>query len=162
MTNRPIAITLILQNRLGELTSALKPARDYSTGACSGANTEIFFSDETKEINQALEICNSCPIRLLCLEDALESEEYGIWGGTTESMRQKIKADRSPKRSNQVRTQLPDLEEVAYEVKGILSHPVSMLCREYQVEPRTIFRWREDIRSNDQAMELVQRIAKNG
>ena len=162
MTNRPLAITLILQNRLGELASALEPVRDYSAGACSGANMELFFSDEIEEINHALEICSGCPIRLLCLEDALESNEYGIWGGTTESMRQQIKADRSAKRSHQVRTDLPDLKEVAYEVKGILSNPVSRLCREYQVEPRTIFRWRDDIRSNDQAMELVQRIGKHG
>jgi WhiB family redox-sensing transcriptional regulator len=162
MTNRPIAITLIIQNRLGELASAIEPVRDYSTGACSGSNTELFFSDEVDEIDQALEICSGCPIRLVCLEDALESNEYGIWGGTTESMREQIKANRIPARSKQVRTDLPDLEEVAYEVKGILSNPVSKLCRDYQVEPRTIFRWRDDIRSSEQAMELVQRITKHG
>jgi WhiB family redox-sensing transcriptional regulator len=162
MTNRPLVMTLIIQNRLEDLKSALRPSRDYSTGACSGSNTELFFSDEVDDIDQALAICRQCPLRLVCLEDALEFDEYGIWGGTTESMRQQMKSARTLNSSTQAGTDLPDLEEVAYEVKGLLSNPVSKLCMAYKVEPRTIFRWREEIRSSDKAMELVQSVANHG
>jgi len=37
----------------------------------------------------ALTICRDCPVRGLCLQDALENEETeGIWGGTTPSQRE--------------------------------------------------------------------------
>lgn len=36
-------------------------------------------------IKAAQTICGSCPVRLLCLQHALDTEErFGVWGGTTE------------------------------------------------------------------------------
>jgi len=162
MTSRPVSITLILQERLGELQDALKPSRDYSAGACRGSNTELFFSDITHEVNQALKICSSCPIRLVCLEDALATNEYGIWGGTTESMREQISADRDLREKERISVLLPDSEEVAYELEGILCLPVSKVCHQYKVKPRTVYRWRDDIRGNQEAMQLVQKVSKHG
>lgn len=40
---------------------------------------------------EAKQICRSCPVRLECLEYALEiREEWGIWGGLTPAERRNI------------------------------------------------------------------------
>ena len=48
--------------------------------------------DEKAKAKLAKEICAECPVRLLCLEHALEAnEQYGIWGGTTYKERKLMK-----------------------------------------------------------------------
>ena len=43
---------------------------------------ELFFSDKPSELARAQEICASCPVRVACLELALdENMEWGVWGG---------------------------------------------------------------------------------
>lgn len=51
----------------------------------------IFFSDHPNDIKNAKSVCGGCPVQVECLEHALKNHEYGIWGGTTERERQKIK-----------------------------------------------------------------------
>lgn len=81
--------------------------------ACSSVDPELFFPQEV-EINKfkvvskyhnlaaAKAICNSCPLRLPCLEYALKNIEVGVWGGTTEHQREdlrkvaKIKIEKRP------------------------------------------------------------------
>ena len=42
----------------------------------------LFFSEEQTEILEAKAICQSCPLRLPCLESAIErGEPWGVWGG---------------------------------------------------------------------------------
>jgi WhiB family redox-sensing transcriptional regulator len=41
----------------------------------------LFFSEIPHEIEEAKAICSSCPLRLTCLEQAVErSEPWGVWG----------------------------------------------------------------------------------
>ena len=47
---------------------------------------------ETKTL---LDICNSCPVKSDCLEAALETNEPGIWGGTSSRQRRAIKRARA-------------------------------------------------------------------
>lgn len=63
-----------------------------SHAGCRTVPREVFFPINTRvtsvETRAALRICSECPVRLQCLESAIENREYyGIWGGTTESMR---------------------------------------------------------------------------
>ena len=52
-------------------------------------------TDEREKVRLAKEICKECPVRLLCLEYALEANErYGIWGGTTHKERKKLRRSR--------------------------------------------------------------------
>ena len=47
-----------------------------------GIPTSLFYSEAPRAIAQAKSICAECPIRELCLEDALENREpCGVWGG---------------------------------------------------------------------------------
>ena len=60
--------------------------------ACAGTDTEVFFPIEkaVKDVDRALTFCTSCPVRDLCLQEALSMPpglDYGIWGGTTRTQR---------------------------------------------------------------------------
>ncbi len=55
----------------------------YQRGACveSGAH-DLFFSERPEELARAQVICSRCPVRLSCLQAALQEElEWGVWGG---------------------------------------------------------------------------------
>jgi hypothetical protein len=66
---------------------------------CSSSNTELFFKENKRstsnsfEVRQAINICNSCDHKELCLETFI-NEQYGIFGGTTPIERQKIRSRR--------------------------------------------------------------------
>ena len=48
--------------------------------ACRGEPPDIFFEEEY--IDQALEICEKCPMRVQCRDFALEHKIVdGVWGG---------------------------------------------------------------------------------
>ncbi|KAB7760245.1 hypothetical protein MMUC44124_08255 [Mycolicibacterium mucogenicum DSM 44124] len=42
----------------------------------------MWFADNPTQLEQAKALCADCPIRLQCLNEALEREEpWGVWGG---------------------------------------------------------------------------------
>ena len=59
---------------------------------CAQVDPEIFFPDKGGSPRQAKQICAECPVRLQCLEFALEhNERHGVFGGLTERERQSIR-----------------------------------------------------------------------
>jgi WhiB family transcriptional regulator, redox-sensing transcriptional regulator len=63
-------------------------------GHCVGKDPAIFFPvvDYNRfEVKVAKDICAVCPVRAQCMDYALRNNEVGIWGGTTERERKKIK-----------------------------------------------------------------------
>jgi WhiB family transcriptional regulator, redox-sensing transcriptional regulator len=63
-------------------------------GHCVGKDTNLFFPDAAYnrfEVKFAKDICAVCPVRAQCMDYALRHDEIGIWGGTTERERKKIK-----------------------------------------------------------------------
>lgn len=68
--------------------------------ACKGKPTSMFFPERPTpeatspmtEIKAALAICATCSVIQPCLDYALERKEPGIWGGTTENERRKMKS----------------------------------------------------------------------
>ena len=50
---------------------------------------------------------------------------------------------------------LPKLDAVSDELRKIMTGDVSSVAVKYQVELRTVHRWRTSIRSNPEAMQLV-------
>jgi len=65
---------------------------------CSQTDPEIFFPElgrgATPETRLAKAICSECPVVVKCLQFALDNGELGIWGGTTNDDRRRIKRDR--------------------------------------------------------------------
>lgn len=45
---------------------------------------------------KALAICTQCPVRAECLAVALERSEVGIWGGTTDAERERMRSAANP------------------------------------------------------------------
>ena len=62
--------------------------------ACRGADSDLFFPVSDRglshgQIDRAIDVCRSCPVRRPCLVYALSLPVvHGIWGGTTEAQRE--------------------------------------------------------------------------
>ena len=49
---------------------------------CHVGDPDMWFADSPTQLEQAKALCADCPIRLQCLNEALEREEpWGVWGG---------------------------------------------------------------------------------
>lgn len=62
----------------------------FSQAKCEGMDPETFMvsEKETKKERAAKKICKGCPVRMNCLEFALETDSVGILAGTTYTERQ--------------------------------------------------------------------------
>ena len=63
----------------------MEPMIRWSDASCATSDARLlhlFFSDDAGEIEEAKELCRSCPLRLPCLRGAVErGEPEGVWGG---------------------------------------------------------------------------------
>ena len=70
---------------------------DFEEPRCAEIGGELFFpekSEDTAELKLARKICESCTHKTECLEWAVNNERFGIWGGTNERTRQRIRTMR--------------------------------------------------------------------
>ena len=60
-------------------------------GKCRGVNPADFFPSDGLGVEAAQQVCKTCPVRVECLEYALENRiEHGVWGGASERERRRI------------------------------------------------------------------------
>lgn len=66
--------------------------------ACLDMDTNLFFPEAGRnayrQVERAKRICSTCPVRQECLDYALEFPDRsmpGIWGGTTEGERRRMR-----------------------------------------------------------------------
>jgi WhiB family redox-sensing transcriptional regulator len=59
--------------------------------ACLGEDPAMFFPGQGEAHGPALRICADCPVKEPCLEHALKHERSGIWGGTSERERRRLR-----------------------------------------------------------------------
>ncbi len=57
--------------------------------ACRGHDTAAFFPLRGEPIDDARAMCRACPVRVECLEYALDEsgDPLGVWGGTSQRQR---------------------------------------------------------------------------
>ncbi len=69
--------------------------RDWrNSAACRGVDTTLFFPGQGEPVGEAQDVCALCDVRVECVEFALESRQrFGIWGGTTERERRRLRAE---------------------------------------------------------------------
>lgn len=69
-------------------------------GACRNASSDLFFPqyDSPSSTELAIKICDGCTFRAECLDWALDHNETGVWGGTSETTRRSLKRSRSRSR----------------------------------------------------------------
>ena len=83
------------------LASSLTLANaDYtwrSNAICRDTDPDLFFPIGTTgfalmQIDRAKEVCDQCPVKIDCLDYALETnQDSGIWGGTSEEERRTLR-----------------------------------------------------------------------
>ncbi len=68
-------------------------------GACKGVTEHAIFFPNTNEKGwqakqaKAITICQGCQVKEECLNHALQNDEhFGVWGGTTERGRRRIRS----------------------------------------------------------------------
>lgn len=60
---------------------------------CRDQDVTIFFPEKGESSRAAKKICARCPVRIECLNYALRNgERYGVWGGTSERERRRLKS----------------------------------------------------------------------
>ncbi|MCU1430581.1 MAG: putative WhiB family transcriptional regulator [Actinomycetia bacterium] len=58
---------------------------------CRGVKPADFFPSDGLGVESAQHVCKTCPVRVECLEYALENRiEHGVWGGASERERRRI------------------------------------------------------------------------
>lgn len=82
------------------VTNKLLQPLDWQTKArCTEVDPEIFFPERGGSSRAARAVCADCEVRLECLEYALNNkEQFGIWGGTSERERRRLRKDRTLRR----------------------------------------------------------------
>lgn len=64
-------------------------------GSCAETDPEAFFPEKGGSTKEAKRICDSCEVRIECLEYALDNNErFGIWGGLSEKERRRLKKEK--------------------------------------------------------------------
>jgi WhiB family transcriptional regulator, redox-sensing transcriptional regulator len=83
---------------LAQLLSHLLPDEfGHGAPACADEDPELFWpltELATRQIERAKAVCRACPIQASCLRWALRHGEQGIWGGTTEEERARLRRQR--------------------------------------------------------------------
>ena len=67
---------------------------ELGTPGCATADPEAFFPErgcDHSTLRAAIRICQSCVYIGVCREWAIENHEIGVWGGTTEGERKRIR-----------------------------------------------------------------------
>lgn len=62
---------------------------------CRDYDPELWFPVAEESGDVAIGHCRTCPVRVECLEYALDIGAVGIWGGTTTEQRRQIRARRA-------------------------------------------------------------------
>ena len=77
-----------------------RPASSWArSAACRGLPVEMFFPPTDAAAGGALEVCARCRVRAECDRHAATAgEEYGIWGGRTETDRAVANSSSTPPR----------------------------------------------------------------
>jgi WhiB family redox-sensing transcriptional regulator len=58
--------------------------------SCAGEDPTLFFPVYGDPGTRARQVCASCPVRIDCLEYAIDADEFGIWGGLDQEQRRSL------------------------------------------------------------------------
>ncbi|NPC96008.1 WhiB family transcriptional regulator [Nocardioides sp. zg-DK7169] len=55
---------------------------DEASLPCRVRNPELWFAESPSDVESAKALCQECPVRMTCLDGALDRREpWGVWGG---------------------------------------------------------------------------------
>lgn len=71
-----------------------RPPHWTEFAACQYVDADLWFPEKGGSPLSAMRICMGCEVRAECLEYALRgNEQSGIWGGTSEAQRRRMRAE---------------------------------------------------------------------
>jgi len=75
------------------VTAGIKAPSFDGTQPCAQVDPELFFPEVTdkESTRNAVRICRTCDFKNPCLEYALQDTYAGVWGGTTEIERKRLR-----------------------------------------------------------------------
>lgn len=60
-------------------------------GACRWVEPELFYPASDADADPAKQVCNTCCVRVRCLDYAVDNREFeGVWGGLTGAERRAL------------------------------------------------------------------------
>jgi len=141
---RPEVIQLALQGKLELLDRALESPAFFADASCKDADATLFFAASNSKIAHAKAICNNCPIRQMCLEWAMKNAEDGIYGATTPRERKKI-------RKGAEILDISTIRQMQEQRNVILCSALDQAVTHFNVDARTIYRWRQMLTTKQKA-----------
>jgi WhiB family redox-sensing transcriptional regulator len=76
------------------VTETDRPETWQDSALCREVDPEMFFPEKGERPTDPRRVCFACQVRAECLEYALANgERYGIWGGTTETQRRRLRRE---------------------------------------------------------------------
>jgi len=76
------------------LDLAASPMEWHRHANCVGVDPDLFFPVRGESTREAKAVCAGCAVRAECLEHAV-GEHFGVWGGTSERERRRIRKQRA-------------------------------------------------------------------
>ena len=128
-------------NFLNDFTNLPELAGNES---CLDLDPELFYSEFALDIAVAKAACSNCPLIEACATYAIKHENYGVWGGMSAD-------DRYTARGDHYAYDPTDVERLSNELKFIMNTPAQEVAKHYGAQPRTVVRWRNDIRNAQKA-----------
>lgn len=119
------------------------PAEIQLFGLCGGTDVDLFFRDDVRSQQKALSLCAQCPVQKVCLSYALDNEEYGVWGGTTESQRVALRGKTKLITPEQRRHAAMIREAIAAGIKTVRE-----IAETHEVTERTVYRYKARMRED--------------
>lgn len=107
-------------------------------GQCTTSDLD-FFAEDVAGQTAAVAVCAQCPVQRLCLSYALANEEFGVWGGATESQRAAL-------RTEKLITPEQRRDAAAVREALICGGTVADIARRFEVTERTIYRYKARMR----------------
>jgi WhiB family redox-sensing transcriptional regulator len=77
--------------RVNPPRSYRRPPAWHALGACATADPDSWYPEQDKPSKAVLRVCAGCPVRDLCLDQAItDDEQHGIWGGLNPAERRTL------------------------------------------------------------------------
>lgn len=64
-----------------------------ASAVCAQTDAELFFPEPGGTPRAAYRVCAGCPVRKECLDFAIEHGEMGVWGGTSDLQRRRLRKE---------------------------------------------------------------------
>ena len=145
MTKRPEIVRFASKNNLEALTDFVNTPRWNGSEACLVLeDLDFFFSEFPLDIALAKDICAECPMIAACRAYAMKHENYGVWGGLSADERYKLRGSREAYETHEI-------AELIREKDFILHKSADLVAEAYEVDTRTVARWRNTIRDAQKA-----------